>query len=206
MQTKQFAHERVQSFSEHAADALSATGRRTAERAGEAQARATGTAGDFKDRAAETADKVKAGIDAASETAQGTMERVRSTARDRATAAPEAVRHVFSDNAALIAGLGVAIGAIVAASLPATEAEAATIGKAGDRVKRAAGEAAQSGFETAKDDVLSAADAAAKSVSDEDLSKQASRATKDLSDKLREAGDDIVTAAFNPTRTEEKPS
>ena len=149
---------------------------------------------------------MKAGIDAASETAQGTMERVRSTARDRATAAPETVRQVFSDNVALIGGLGIAMGAIIAASLPDTKVEAAAIGKASDRVKHAAGKAAQSGFETAKDAMLSAADAAAKSVSDEDLSKQASRATKDLSDKLREAGDDIVTAAFNPTRTEEKPS
>ena len=85
------AAERVQSFSEDAADALSVTGRRAAELAGEAQARATGVAGDLKDRAAETTDKVKAGIEAASETAQGTMERVRSTARDRATAAPETV-------------------------------------------------------------------------------------------------------------------
>ena len=189
------AAERVQSFSDDAADALSATGRRAAELAGEAQARATGVAGDLKDRAAETTDKVRAG-----------MEGVRSTARDRATAAPETVRQVFSDNVALIGGLGIAMGAIIAASLPDTKVEAAAIGKASDRVKHAAGKAAQSGFETAKDAMLSAADAAAKSVSDEDLSKQASRATKDLSDKLREAGDDIVTAAFNPTRTEEKPS
>jgi len=189
------AAERVQSFSEDAADALSVTGRRAAELAGEAQARATGVAGDLKDRAAETTDKVRAG-----------MEGVRSTARDRATAAPETVRQVFSDNVALIGGLGIAMGAIIAASLPDTKVEAAAIGKASDRVKHAAGKAAQSGFETAKDAMLSAADAAAKSVSDEDLSKQASRATKNLSDRLGEAGDDIVTAAFNPTRTEEKPS
>ena len=189
------AAERVQSFSEDAADALSVTGRRAAELAGEAQARATGVAGDLKDRAAETTDKVSAG-----------MEGVRSTARDRATAAPETVRQVFSDNVALIGGLGIAMGAIIAASLPDTKVEAAAIGKASDRVKHAAGKAAQSGFETAKDAMLSAADAAAKSVSDEDLSKQASRATKNLSDRLGEAGDDIVTAAFNPTRTEEKPS
>ena len=178
------AAERVQSFSEDAADALSATGRRAAELAGEAQASATGAAGDLKDRAAETTDKVRAG-----------MEGVRSTARDRATAAPETVRQVFSDNVALIGGLGIAMGAIIAASLPDTKVEAAAIGKASDRVKHAAGKAAQSGFETAKDAMLSAADAAAKSVSDEDLSKQASRATKNLSDRLGEAGDDIVTAA-----------
>jgi hypothetical protein len=29
--------------------------------------------------------------------------------------------------------------------------------------------------------------------------------TRDMSEKLKEAADDIVTAAFNPSRTEEKP-
>jgi hypothetical protein len=152
------------------------------------------------------ADKVKAGIDAASGTVHDTIERVRSTARDKATAAPETVRQVFRDKAALIGGLGIAIGAIIAASLPDTKAEAAAIGKASDNVKRAAGEAAQSGFETAKKAALSAADAAAKSVSDADLGEHASRMTQDMSDKLKEAADDIVTMAFNPSRNEEKPS
>jgi hypothetical protein len=102
--------------------------------------------------------------------------------------------------------LGVAIGAIIAASLPDTKAEAAVIGTASDGVKRAAGKVAQSGFETAKDAVLSAADAAAKTVSDADLGKHASRMTQDMSDRLKEAADDIVTAAINPSRAEEKPS
>jgi YihY family inner membrane protein len=200
------AAEKVQSLSEDTADAVSATGRRAADLASEAQARATGLAGDLKDRAAQTADKVRAGIDAASEAAKDRIERVRSTARDKATAAPETVRQVFRDNAALIGGLGIAIGAIIAASLPDTKAEAAAIGNASDTVKRAASEAAQSGFETAKDAVLSAADAAAKNVSDADLGKHASRMTEDMSERLRGSADDIVAAAFNPSRTEEKPS
>jgi hypothetical protein len=73
-------------------------------------------------------------------------------------------------------------------------------------VKRAAGKAAQSGFETAKEAVLSAADATAKSVSDADLGQHASRMTGDMSSRLKEAADDIVSAAFNPSRTEENPS
>lgn len=200
------AAERVQSFGEDAADAVSATGRRAADLASEAQAKATGFAADLKDRAAQTTDKVKAGIDAASEAAKDRIERARSTARDTAAAAPPTVRQVFRDNAVLIGSLGIAIGAIIAASLPDTSAEAATIGKGSDRVKRAAGKAVQSGFELAKDAVVSATDAAAKSVSEANLGKHASRSTQDISDKLKEAADDIVTAAFNPTRTEEKPS
>jgi hypothetical protein len=54
--------------------------------------------------------------------------------------------------------------------------------------------------------VLSAADAAAKNVSDADLGRHASRMTEDMSERLKEAADDIVAAAFNPSRTEKKPS
>jgi hypothetical protein len=199
------AADRVQSVSQDAADAVSATGRRVAEMASDVQARTAGLADDLKDRATRTTDKVKAGIDAASEAATDRITQARSTGRDKASAAPETVRQVFRDNAALIGGLGIAIGAIIAASLPDTKVEAATIGKASDSMKRAAGQAAQSGLETAKEAVLSAADAAVRSVSDADLGKHASRMTEDMSERLKEAADDIGTAAFDPSRTEEKP-
>jgi ElaB/YqjD/DUF883 family membrane-anchored ribosome-binding protein len=196
------ATERVQSSGEDAADAVSSSGRRAADLAGEAKARVSGIADDLKDRVSETTDQVKAGMHAASGKATDAIERARSTA----SAAPEMTRQLIRDNAALIGGLGVAIGAIIAASLPDTKIEAAVIGKASDSVKRAAGKAAQSGFETAKEAVLSAADATAKSVSDADLGQHASRMTGDMSSRLKEAADDIVSAAFNPSRTEENPS
>ena len=47
---------------------------------------------------------------------------------------------------------------------------------------------------------MSAADAAAKSVSEADLGGHASRMTQNMTDKLKEAADDVVTAAFNPSR------
>jgi ElaB/YqjD/DUF883 family membrane-anchored ribosome-binding protein len=196
------ATERVQSSGEDAADAVSSSGRRAADLAGEAKARVSGIADDLKDRVSETTDQVKAGMHAASGKATDAIERARSTA----SAAPEMTRQLIRDNAALIGGLGVAIGAIIAASLPDTKIEAAVIGKASDSVKRAAGKAAQSGFETAKEAVLSAADATARSVSDADLGQHASRMTGEMSSRLKEAADDIVSAAFNPSRTEENPS
>jgi hypothetical protein len=65
-------------------------------------------------------------MDAASEMAKEQMERVRSTAKDAATAAPATASKVIRDNAVLIGSLGLAIGAILAASLPSTRAEAAS--------------------------------------------------------------------------------
>ena len=139
-------------------------------------------------------------MDAASEMAKEQMERVRSTATNAASAAPAAASKVIRDNAVLIGGLGVAIGAILAASLPSTRAEASVVGNASDRVKRAAGAAAQSGFEAAKDTVLSAADAAAKSASEADLGGHASRITEDVTERLKEVAEDVVTTAFDPSR------
>jgi orotate phosphoribosyltransferase-like protein len=139
-------------------------------------------------------------MDAASEIAKEKMEQVRSTATNAATTAPAAASKVIRDNAALIGGLGVAIGAILAASLPSTRAEASVVGNASDGVKRAAGTAAQSGFEAAKDAALSAADAAARSVSEADLGGHASRIADGVTEKLTEVADDVVTTAFDPSR------
>lgn len=203
--------ERAQSLGDGMRKAMSHAERQAAGMAGEARESAgemadaaSGMAGDLRDRAAQAADavadKVRSGVDAASEMAKEQMERVRSTATNAASAVPATASKVIRDNAALIGGLGVAIGAILAASLPSTRAEASVIGNASDRVKRAAGSAAQSGFEAAKDTVLSAADAAARSVSEADLGGHASRITEGVTEKLKEVADDVVTTAFDPSR------
>ena len=74
------------------------------------------------------------------------MNSASATVTDAARVAPEKARQLIGDNAALIGGLGIAIGAIIAASLPATRAEASVMGEASDGVKRAAGEAAEIRF------------------------------------------------------------
>ena len=198
---------RAQSLGDGVRRAISDAERQAAGMASEAQdttsriADAAGeTASDLKDRAAQTVDavtsKFSAGMNAASEKAKQTIERARSTAND----APAAASKLIRDNAALIGGLGVAIGAILAASLPTTRAETGVMGKASDRVKRATSTATQSGFEAAKETVLSAADAAAKSVAQSDLGKHASRITEDVTERLKEVADDVVTTAFDPSR------
>jgi hypothetical protein len=148
-------------------------------------------------------DKLRSGMDAAKDA----IGRARSAAKDTAAAAketaemtPAKTRQVIGDNAALVGGLGIAIGAIIAAALPETKAENKVMAQASDRVKQAAGEAAQSGFEAAKDTTMSAVDAAAKSLAEADLGGHASRMTQNIADTVKEAADDVVTAAFNPSR------
>jgi len=199
--------ERAQSLGDGVRTAMSHAERQARNMADQAQGTAggiadaaSGMAGDLRDRATEAADTVastvRSGMDAASEMAKESIDRVRSTA----TTAPETASKLIRDNAALIGGLGIALGAILAASLPSTRAEANVVGKATDQLKRAAGTAAQSGFEVARDTVFSAAEAAAKSVSEADLGKHASRITEGVTDRLKEVAEDVVTTAFDPSR------
>jgi hypothetical protein len=152
-------------------------------------------------------------MEGASEMANDTMERARSAAnRARSTisdvattasgtvaAAPEKARQMIGENAALIGGLGIAIGAILAASLPETKAEAAVMGPAADGVKRAAGSALQSGFEELKETAMSVADAAAKSVADTITGSHASHTTESMPESLEVVADGVGTAAVNPS-------
>src|SRR6476619_1120244 len=107
----------------------------------------------------------------------------RSVPRVAAATAPLKARHVIGDNAALIAGLGIAIGGIIAAAFPETRAEAQAMGRASDSMKQAA------------------ADAAAKSVSEADLGSHASRMTQNMADTVKEAADNVLESTFSPSRT-----
>ena len=122
-----------------------------------------------------------------------------TTASDTVAAAPERARQVIGDNAALIGGLGIAIGAILAASLPETKAEAAVMGPAADGMKRTAGSALQSGFEEVKETAMSAAEAATNSLADTDTGSHASPATEGMPESFEVVADGVGTAAVNPS-------
>ena len=76
------------------------------------------------------------------------------------------------------------------------------MGEASDGVRRAAADAAESGFEAAKDAAVSVVDAAAKSVADADLGGHASRITENMAGTLKDVADDVVKTAFNPSRNQ----
>jgi uncharacterized protein YjbJ (UPF0337 family) len=173
---------------------------------------AANAASGLTDKATQTFDtltgKASEGADVASHAAKDAFERLRSGAKETADAAkgtaqqaPAKAREVIGDNAALIGGLGIAIGAIIAAALPSTDAENRVMGQTSGNVRKAANDATASGFEAVKDAALSAADAATSSIADADLGKHASRMTEGVAERLKEAADGIVAAAFDPSRT-----
>jgi hypothetical protein len=182
------AAERVQEARSGAQAQLSESQQQASGAVNDAMDAARTAADDLKTRATEAAGKIGDQI-------TGGMDAI----KDSATAAPEQARQIIGDNAARIGGLGIAIGAIIAAALPETKFEDRTAGPASDSLKRAAGEAAQSRFEAAKDATLSAADAATRSVNEADLGRHASRMTRNLADNLKEAAAEVVDAAFSPS-------
>jgi ElaB/YqjD/DUF883 family membrane-anchored ribosome-binding protein len=190
------AAERAQALRANLEDGLSSAQGHASGLASDAQDQLTGIAEDARSRAAQAtsgvADKIRSGLDAAKEAAAAT--------KDAATAAPATARQIVGENPAVIGGLGLAIGAIIAAALPGTKAEAKVMGQASDGVKQAAGEAAKTGIDTFKDATISAAQAAAKSVSDSDLGEHASRMMQSTAEKLKGAAEDIATSALSPSQ------
>ncbi|WP_342737153.1 DUF3618 domain-containing protein [Bradyrhizobium sp. B117] len=164
-----------------------------------AQSRAAGMADDAQDKAAGLAADVRASAAQAGSFASEKLKSGMDAAKDAAASAPDQARQTIGDNAALIGGLGIAIGAIIAAALPETKAEAKVMGEASDGVKQAATDAMESGFEAARDATTSAADAATQKLAEADLGSHASRVTQNMADTLKEAADDVVKAAFSPS-------
>jgi hypothetical protein len=148
-------------------------------------------------------DRVNDGVDVARATVGGLQEAVSSTvegARNYAAAVPEKARELVGDNAALIGGLGIAMGAILAAALPSTEAEGKALAGASKGVKQSAEKAARASFDAVQDTARSAADAAQQSVANANLDMHATRMTQNIADVVKDAAEDVVSAAFNPSR------
>jgi hypothetical protein len=194
------AMERVQSLQGDMRQAVDSARSKVAGMANEAYAAAAGVADDIENRAEQAADSANDKLETGMYAARDSMERARAAVNDAVTGAPEKAGRAIGDNALLIGSLGIAIGAIIAASLPATRVEASARGEASDDVRRAAGNAAKSGFEAAKDAAVSMVDAAAKSVAEADLGGHASRITENMTGTLTEIADDVVKTALNPSR------
>jgi ElaB/YqjD/DUF883 family membrane-anchored ribosome-binding protein len=161
-------------------------------------------AADVQDRAVDFGDDLAESLRSrATNAVHSVSDRMRSSGEavaNVAAAAPAEARRFVADNATLIGGVGLAIGAIIGAAFPATKVEAKVAGRASDNLKRAASDAAQSGFETARDSTLSALDTAASKIAEADLGGAATRMTQKMTDTLGQAADDVERAALGTSR------
>lgn len=148
--------------------------------------RATEAVSSVKDRISAAADDAKAAV---SDTADNLTER----ASDLAQQARTAVGSTWDQNPLLVAGVGLAIGAFIAAAFPATQTEENLFGEANDALRRQAEGVAAKGVEAAKSVVEGAAAAAGEQgLSVDGLNKLG----EDLTGKVRAVAERGVEAAL----------
>ena len=150
----------------------------------DAQEIVTSTVSEAADKARATVHDVADVVKAAAASAAGTMaasaEDVTTaaadtalTAKDRAAAlgakSRNAVTNFVNDNALLVAGIGAAVGAFIAASIPPSDAEDRLFGAGSEKLKNKAREVAAQGIEKAGDIAAEAAGSVAAAAAREGL-------------------------------------
>jgi hypothetical protein len=151
---------------QEAQDAVSSTVRATTEKARTAFHDATGAVVGPTGDAAVQAKVPTDGLDhIASQTAQSVLD----GARGAVATTRNTVTNLVSDNALLVAGIGAALGAFIAASIPPSDAENSMFGAGSEKLKDKAREAAAQGIENAGDIAAEAAGAMAAAATREGL-------------------------------------
>ena len=187
----------------------------------------TDQAASLADRAADLKDQglrmVASAADAARDAAvdaAATGKKLASDARDRGLEAMRTARDTASDlggragtslvqtieqNPLLVAGIGLAIGGLIASALPRTTLETGLAGAATGELKRRAQAAAAGGYEAAKSAVSDVVEKATQHVQAEGLDPDGlDRTARDLGQKVRRVAEAAVTTAFDPSQQEQR--
>lgn len=147
---------------------------------------ATQTVGQIGDKVSSTADALKSGIGQAQDRAG----EVARTSR-------YAVTDFINDNPLLVAGIGAAVGAVIAASIPPSEAENRLFGAGSERLKDKAREAAAHGIEKVGDLAAETAGSVAAAAAREGLDAAGvTGALNKVADGVRAVADRGLDAAF----------
>lgn len=138
--------------------------------------KAAGVASDARSAATSLAEKLVEDAQNATTMAVGSASESLSTLKDKATRyskrSSSSLMDVIEKNPLLVAGVGLAIGGIIAASVPSTDTEHELFGKRSDQFKEKAQQAAAGGVERAKDMTAALAGDAAAAAAREGLSSE----------------------------------
>jgi ElaB/YqjD/DUF883 family membrane-anchored ribosome-binding protein len=155
--------------------------------------RATATASSIKDRVTNAADDAGSAM-------RDTADKVIGQAEDLVQQTRETVSGTWDKNPLLIAGIGLGIGAFIAAAFPSTKAEESLFGDASDALRRQAEGVAAKGVEAAK----SAVEGIAAAASGEGLSVDGvNQLGESLTDKVRAVAERGVEAALGDSKRNE---
>jgi ElaB/YqjD/DUF883 family membrane-anchored ribosome-binding protein len=170
--------------------------------AGEVGKQAADLGTSARESLAAATDTVSAKVNAASEAARESFRATQARATETFDATRASAENLVRNNAALVGSLGLAIGALIAASLPSTKAEQVTLGGTSDALRNKAAGAASEKFDEVKTAAMSAAESAAEKVSDAAVGSRMSRATEQAAEKLKTVADDTITTAFEPSQSD----
>jgi F0F1-type ATP synthase membrane subunit b/b' len=135
-----------------------------------------------------------------------TVRTVRETTSNLSDRAGKTLFETMEQNPLLVAGVGLAVGGLIASVLPRSDLEDDLIGDTSDSVKRRGQAAATQGFEAARNTVGEAYEEATRQAEAEGLDVDGfGRAARDLGQRVRRVAEAAVTTAFEPPQ-EEHPS
>ena len=141
---------------------------------------------------------------AASEDRRG---RQRSSRRDGRAHRATPLTNFVNDNPLLVAGIGAAVGAFIAASIPSSDAENRLFGAGSEKLKDKAREAAAQGIEQAGNIAAEAAGSVAAAAAREGLDAAGvQRALNTVADSVRKVADRGLETALGANSSEAKPT
>ena len=147
-------------------------------------------------KAGDAARKTVTTGDRATDALGGNAEQVKDRPFEIATST-HAVTEFLNENALLLAGIGAAVGAFIAASIPASETENHLFGAGSEKLKNKAREAAAQGVDQAGDMVTEAAGSVAAAAAREGLDATGvKQALNTLADSVRAVADRGVDTAL----------
>lgn len=192
---EQQAEDAAQRFRENARAGLDGAQDTVAAKASELRENASKMAEDARDRAARYVDAARATVDetvaSASNMAKEAVRTSQRVASDTLKASRRSAESMAGDHPGVVAGLGLAIGALIAASLPSTTVERKVMGDASDALRDTA-------TETLQKAKSAAADATGK------VGDRVSAAVDEATEELKNVSDEAITTAFEPSQSDHR--
>ena len=200
----QSATARAEGAIEQARGALEETRDAVAARVGDLREASAERVGDLKERAVGLTDNLQAGFSAASERARDTLNATGSKATEVLSRGRAQAETIVRDNAVWVGGIGLAIGAVIASSLPATRAERTALGDASEALRDKVADAAGETFDKVKSAAMSAVDTAVDQIAEADLGARAGELAERTAEKLQTVAEDAITTAFEPSQIHQR--
>ena len=115
----------------------------------------------------------------------------------------EQAETIVRDNAVWVGGIGLAIGALIASSLPTTRAERTALGDASEALRDRVAEAADETFDKVKGAAMSAANTSTEKIAEADLGGRAGELAERTAEKLQTVAEEAITTAFEPSQPDQ---